>query len=621
MRKSTLQFCEDEITLGGGAFRREDWPLMVEILDTMDRRRGCVFLIKGSIQSWKSLAAQLKVTADKVLRPCRMAWYGPTRDFVRGFAEEKLNNLYDNTRILRRIEPADSNRIKAMSKNLPHMLFTLLSAHTDVDRQSKSLQSIVCDEAWMYGTGELTEIRGRYTSFESSEDWQFVIPTSGEDKGSDVNEIWEDSDQRAWHVRCESCGHWYYPDVYPPAAIESIDEESGKPIITQPAGGLHFDASDAVRSDTGRIVQRLFDATVYYECPNPACRCHVKELPLSTSKFVSLQPEPASRNVIGWVWNALCHMPMTSVALLKAKADDALAHGDAAELEDFDRKRALRPWSVASVIKTAARPSNLGNYKLGEDWAPEYFREMEIDVQQDHYYWRVRLWSRSTQSRLLALGIAWSEEQLVEAQRKWRVHGHGGVLAEHPKTGQIYFPNGCGVFIDGNYDTARVRRLAARNHWCVLRGEPSGDRYPHPDGRSRIWNPIQAIEAFSGIADPTTTAPATGEAAPPAVAADRYVAEVRFRKAEARNTLRILQNQTSPAEVWTYARDTPDKHPDYLKHLAAWSPRDKIKKKGSLETVTEWVQTHERDDWEWCECAGVIAASMTGLIGSDAVEG
>lgn len=604
MRKSTLKFCEDEIPW----FDRKDWPLLVDILNTVDRNPGGVFLIRGSIQSFKSLAAQLILMADIVLRPGRWAWYGATGDDVKAFADEKLNELYDNLPILRRLEPRDRNRIQKLSKRLPHMLLTLLSARTKGDRQSKTLRNIVMDEAWHYSEGEVNEIWGRVTNFEKDESFKIIIPTSGETKGSEVNEIWEDSDKRTWHVQCPLCEHWFYPDVYPPAAVERFDDATGKPTLEQPPGGLQFDASDAVRDGQGRIVQRLFDGRVFYQCPNPACAGHLSELPLETSTYISLSPEPAARNVVGWTWNALYHMPMASVALLKAKADDALKRGSAYELEEFDRKRAVRPWSLSSVVNIADRPSCVGNYVLGEAWSSEYFRVMTIDVQLDHYYWKVRIWARDTSSRLLVVGVAWSEEQLREAQRKWGLRGHGGHIVEHPKTGQIYFAEGCDVFIDGNYDTARVRRLAARNHWCVLRGEQSGDRYPHADGKARIWNPIQAIEAFSGVVEDG------GESA------DQFVAEIRFRKNSARDTLRLLQNTKNPEQVWTYSRDVEGKHPDYIKHLAAWSPRDKLKSKDSLETVTEWKKVHERDDWEWCECASIIAAHTVELIGGDAVE-
>jgi len=605
MRKSSLQFCVDEIPW----FDRDERPLLNEILDTMDEREGCVFLVLGSIQSFKSLVVQLKMIADLVLRPASAAWYGPNRDFTRSFAEEKLNALYDSLPVLRRIEPANQDRIKAMSKNLPHLLFRLLSAHTQGDRQSKTLQKIAMDEAWMYDPGELTEIRGRATSFSKTRDWQIYIPSSGFTAGDEGDELWRDSDQRCWHVDCPECGAGFYPDVYPPETVESVDEASGRPQVTQPPGGLMFDAGDASRDADGRLVERAFAETVFYECP--ACAARLVELPLGSSRFEALRPEPSSRQVVAWKWNALLHMPLAEVALLKAKADDALAHGDAYELEDFDRKRAVRPWSVASVVKRVDRPACLGAYSLGETWAEEYFRVMEIDVQIDHYYWAIRIWSRRTRSRLLALGIAWSEEQLAQIQREHGVQGHGGDIRSHATTGQLYFAQGCGVFIDGNYATSRVRQMAARHHWCVLRGEESGDRYPHPDGRSRIWNPIQAVEAFSGVAQS-----AGGSGPEP----DRYVGEVRFRKNAARDTLRILQGQTASG-MWTYAKDAATAHPEYPKHLSAWAPRDKLKRKGSLETVTEWVQTYERDDWEWCECASVIAASMTGLIGSDAAEG
>src|SRR5690606_22982188 len=115
----------------GRPFSRRERPLLAPILDTMDGRRGCRFLINGAIETWKSLGAQAWGNASFHLRPGRTGWYGYTRDSVKEFAEEKFGQMYDAIEINRRLEPADGNRIKTMSYLFPHMPFGFLSASTD----------------------------------------------------------------------------------------------------------------------------------------------------------------------------------------------------------------------------------------------------------------------------------------------------------------------------------------------------------------------------------------------------------------------------------------------------------------------------------------------------------
>lgn len=608
MLKSTVKWCEDNVVIDGEAFTREAWPAMCEILDEIDRRRGAVFLLGGSIQSWKSFAAILFENASFHLRASRSGWYTPTIDLTERFAEKKLNPLYSELPIHKRIEPGEANRIKTLSKLFYHMPFSMFSAHTKAHRQSETLQTIICDEAWMYVKGELTEIQGRYSAAVKSGLWRMIIPTSCWDEESEVDVIYRQSDQRLAHVKCPACGGYFYPDCYRPEPVERIDPESGKSTLEYPPGGIHYLADDSVRDDSGLLHKAKFNRSVSYQCPK--CAEHLDTLPLETLTFIP-QNEDAPHDTVAWLWNSLCHMPLQFVAFLKATAEDALARGDSEPIEDFDRKRAMRPWNPMRLYKEVSLDQNMGNYFWEEDWEEEYVRFLKIDVQQGFYWWSVHVWSRKTHCRLIACGRAWNDSELREIQLKYRVHDHGGVIEINRKTGAYWLPHGCGVFIDGNYDTARVRRLAALYHWVVLRGQPDDKRYRHKDGKFRIWNEIDAIEAFTGDTQSTEFARA----------ADRYVAEIQYSAAAARGILRTLKGVTEPYPIYSYPKDVSEHCKDYLEHQKAWQFRFKKKSKDSEERVGQWVQVKDHDDLEWCERANIVAASTVGLIGSDAVEG
>lgn len=610
MLKSTVKWCEDNLVLDGEPFSRDAWPAMCMILDEIDRRRGCVFLLAGSIQSWKSFAAVLWDNASFHLRASKAGWYAPTVDLLKRFASSKFNSLYEDCVLHRKIEPMDRNKIQTYEKTFPHMPFSMLSAHTQTHRQSLTLQTIVCDEAWMYEPGELSEIRGRLTAAEKSKLWRMIIPTSCWDEGSEVDLIWKQSDQRVGHLKCPNpaCGEYFAADPYRPEPIESIDEKTGKSSLYYPPGGLHYLTDDSVRDANGLIHKDKFAATATYQCPH--CAEHMDSMPHDTLTFIAQNPE-ASRDTVAWMWTALCHMSLQFVAYQKAVAEEALSKGDPNPIEEFDRKRAMRPWNPMRLYKEVSLDKNMGNYGWEEEWDEEYVRFLKIDVQQGFYWWSVHLWSQRTHCRLLACGMAWNDSELREIQLKYKVHDHGGVIDFNRKTGGYWLPNGCGVVIDGNYDTARVRRLAATYHWIVLRGQPEERRYKHRDGKYRIWNEIAAIEAFTGDTN-------TSEFARKA---DKYVAEIQYSAAAARGILRTLKSVTEPAPIYSYPKDVSVHSADYLEHQKAWQYRWKKKGPNTEERVGEWVQVKAHDDLEWCERANIVLASTVGLIGADAVEG
>ena len=585
---------------------------MVDILNTLDRVRGKRFLILASIQSWKSLAAQLYCQASIFLRPARMAWYAPGRDFLREFAEEKFNPLFESIELSERLMPKDRHKSKTLSKQFAHMPFTMLSSSTQSSRQSKTLQVIVCDEAWMYEPGHLTEIEGRYTSYVKEGSWQFVVPTSCSNLNDEVHEIYKGSDQRLAHVACQSCGCSFYPDVYPKTPIESIDDQTGEVSVSTPPGGLKYDSSENVRDNEGRIVSEPFNKSVYYECPK--CSDRLKGLDLETARYI---PTRIGADLdISWKHNALLHLPLHYVARLKAQAEDALEHGDFSEQEDFDRKRGIRFWSLQRHLKDDSSTSNIGNYKLGEKWSEEHARFMLIDVQQGFYWYLIRLWSKLTHSRLYLCGQEVQIEEINKIAESNGLKGYQGDLREDTETGQLFFGSGCDIFIDGNYDVARVRYLAAKYQWCILRGLPGDQkRFVHPDGKYRIWSPIRAQETFAGVEAPNSEE---------AQRVDRYVPEIQFAKNEARGILRMLKNIANPRPIHTYPKNIDDEEEgcvDYLKHQKAWVLEWKPRRKDSQELVAEWKQVgNQHDDLEWCECGQVVAASTVGLIGSDATD-
>lgn len=593
-RLGTIEFARRYVKLDGRPFDPAAWPWVVEPAEYMDRTRAATFLLKASIQSFKSGLAQLFAARQLYLEPGRIGWYSKTDPAVEQFAKEKWNPLLDNCQKIQGTLYDSTNKRTTLTISLPFGHFQMLSAGIELNRNSKSLRDIICDEGWTYEPGQLTEIFGRMSAYEKI--YRIILPSSGEDEGSELNDIWRDSDQRTWHSKCPSCGR------HSPQLFASRTEPDRR-------GGLRYDRTGPVLYDDGRINSFEFAKTVRYECPHcetdhryaPALQTRLNS-PLHGAMYVPLNPRPKER-VHAWNWNALAHMDWIRLAELRFKAELALARGDLTQMEDFIRKREARAYDLREFLAAHANLDDAcGDYELSEGpiarasangpEAPAFYT-LKIDVQQDHFYALVRAWWKDIESRLVWREKVVATDQLLDIQKRYDIKGHGGVIVWDPDAKQYTMPQGCGVYIDGNYNTAYVRRLAAAYHWCVLRGEDRKE-FMHPDGFSRLYAPVNVVNAFEGTAQ-----------------GDQFVPEIKFANTPARNCLQLLRGIDTPRRLWTYAKNAGE---TYIKHLKAWTQIDKKHPKTNA-IIQEWKQVGDRDDYFWCEKASVVIASMAGLIG------
>lgn len=587
-RLSTLEFARRFVKFDGKDIDpAKQWPWIVEPLETMDAKRGATFLVKASIQSMKSGLAELFNARQIVLNPSRGLWYFPTDKACTDFAEEKWNKLLDDCIAIQRILFDNPHKRTKLAIDLPFGHFRMCSAGVEMNRNSKSARDITCDEAWEYQAGWLTDIEGRYSSYEGIH--RLIIPTSGEDPGSEVNEKWAESDQRTWHNRCQFCGKPFVPEFRSP---QHLDEP----------GGLRFDRSDRVFHPDGRIDTVALAASVRLQCPH--CReLHIYSPSLQArlnsrahgARYIPLNPTPKA-NVHAWNWNAMVNMNWENLAELQLKAELALSRGDESALEVFIRKRAAKVWDIREYVQIKSNDCAKGDYPLRADpYSDALYHTLKIDVQQDHYWWSVRAWWKDCTSKLVAYGKAVSHAHLREIQHHYGVKDHGGEIIFDSEADQYIMPRGCGVYLDGNYNPAEVRRLAAAYHWCVLRGEDCKE-FRHRDGFYRIYGELRVIDAFEGTIH----------------SGDRYVPEIRFSNNAARNRLALMRSIEEPRRLWTYAADVSE---TYLNHMNAWV---RVEKKNSKTGAVfyEWRQVADRDDLFWCEKADMVIASMAGLIGA-----
>ena len=568
---SPRKWCERNTSLDYGAFDMANHPLMREPLETLATTRGKYVGLIGSVQHIKTLTAQLWQLYGLATDPARAAMYDLTESALKEFSDDKFTPLIDSTEAITRLIPNQLYRKTKFYTSTNYGAIRLLSANVLASRNSKTLERVSADESWAYGENWLDQIKDRTSSFAWS--WQMFLPSSGQTKGGELDAMWQRSTQKRWHVKCDCCG-----DLIPyiwraPAVGDAI-----------PVGGMRW-AAKADYMDGDAIDWDALKDSVFYECqlcggrnePGIAAQKRRNE----SGKYIATNPK-GSAEFEFFNYNAMAHIPWPSLVEQFKLANIARKRGNLEPLENFIRKRLAEPWSEADYMSADISHSAAGGYQLGELMdAQKSLMFVGVDVQKDHYYFAIRQFAMidgKLRSRLIDRGKVSTEYEIEEACNRFDI----------PQNPWGY--PGCRVFIDGNYNTAQVQRLAAEMGWIVLRGEPAKD-FKAPDGSRQIYNQPQRIDADEG----------TGNAG------RRFCKQIQFSKQSAKNKLSLLRGlkDNKGLPLWTHSDDAGAQ---YDAQINAWAKIVKTRPDGS--TYHDWINTNRDDHYYDCEVMVALAESM-----------
>ncbi len=589
-RLSTWEYTKRYVPLD---FDIEDIPHMKRPLELMDTVLNARFIFNGPIQTWKTLIVTLTAYRNFDHRPVRSGFFNRTGDAVKEWAEDKFHATLET------IEPLQDIILKEKKKIL-HMQFAhglpfrALTAGTRANRNSKTLEELITDELWEYDPGWLKEIEGRASARDIAWRSQVKIPSSGFTKNSEGDKVWEESTREEWYVECLDCGE-YFNFVFD----QGTDDE-GKRL----PGGMRFDHdSPDVKLLDGTLNRVAFMKSIFYECPH--CGSHMTYSPKlveelnRTGEWTQTNPNP-SHNVYGFHWDSVQFKPWPKLVDDWRIAQEAKRRGDYSLLEECVRKERARSWSVREHVKFKT-VDNAGDYREKSEHPGDIRRLKElaaaaerlfmtIDVQQDHFYYRIRTWGTGIESRGIAYGRILTPDHLRKIQLEWNIPDHGGQFDQAA----------CGVFIDGNYNTQQVRKIAAEYSWYVLRGRDGGMDFTHEDGIKRIYSRINYVDAYQGTSEQGRHG---------------VVGEFYYSQPEARNRLALLRDLKDPA-AWTHGKDVST---EYIKQINAWQKQVGERKKDGAEVVN-WIQTNKDDHYGDTEKMQIVPASMAHCIGAESLD-
>lgn len=568
-----VEWCERNIQLDYGQFDRNKHPLIVEPLRAAANMRGGMVGLIGSVQHIKTLCAQLLHLYTAKVAPCRAAHYDLTRDSLKEFSDDKFTPLLNGTEAVRQILHADRRANTAFYKSFPFGFIRLLSAGVLANRNSKTLEMVTLDEAWAYEAGWIDQIKDRLTSNRWS--WRMFLPTSGQTAGSEVDKLWNRSTQKVWHVPCPYCGEM----------IDYIWTQPRQKDGVQLPGGMKFASGDEVMTASGEPDYQIIAESTYYECQNCAGRVDynpatVHERNLS-GQYIQ-QNKNGDPKIDFYNYNAISHVPWPELACMFYDAVTAKNRGDLEAIENFVRKRLAQPWDKSKYITLSDDEDCAGDYEVGQLWNDADFYFCTIDVQKDHYFYVIRAWTNGIESRLIEAHKAVSDMQIVEMCEKYEIPQNGIEKSR--------------VFIDGNYNTTEVQRLAAKNGWIVLRGD-SCKLFRHKDGSRKLYGEPQYIDTWQGTDE--------GEGKV------KYCVQFWYAENEARLRFATLRGIVTPKRLWTYPKNVGV---DYIKQLNSWKQVAKVNKKDD-SIYYDFIKISRKDHFYDCEKTQIVSAQMAGLAG------
>jgi hypothetical protein len=572
------------INLDYGSFNPANHPLLVEPFQSLANGRGKTIGLIGSVQHIKTLLSQLWHLYALQVEPGRAAMYDLTEAALKEFSDDKFTPLIDSTDAVLDLIPNQAYRRTKFFTSTNFGAIRLLSANVLAARNSKTLERITCDEAWAYKDNWLDQIRDRMSSYAWSS--QMFLPTSGQTKGSELDEMWQRSTQKTWHIKCDCCKE-LIPYIWRSKAVG--DEV--------PIGGMRWAAKEEYSKNDGRIDFQLLAASVYYECQNCGGKLDAdigKQKARNLSgKYISMNPD-GDDSIDFFNYNAMAHIPWPKLVEQFKLSQVDRERGNLDSLENFIRKRLAESWAVADYMSSDVQSNAMGGYELNEVWdAAGQFIFCTVDVQKDHYYYLIRSWAivdGTLRSRLLDCRKVITTAEIREACDKWKIPQH-----------QLGSGGACRVFLDGNYNTNQVHRIALENGWMVFRGDASKD-YMNQDGFRRIYSDLKPVDAYDGTA----------------MSRGARVGQFFFSKQSAKNRLSLMRSLKDHRgdPIWTYADNAGQM---YERQINAWVKIAKERPDGSV--YYDWINRDKNNDHFYdCEAMQMVCAAMCKSLGTEIIS-
>ena len=571
-RREPWRWCEDHIksipySPLPGAFRSENSPWIREVMEAIVDPKIRLVSIIAAVQSSKTTSPELTLCYIIANLPGPCLWLDQTDEDAKDESESRLQKLFESCEPVKKLFSKNKNKQRNCTIHFSNgMTLWLLGAYNKTNLQRRSIRWLFGDETWRWPVGHMAEAEARTTAF----GWlgKCVFMSQGGEENDDTHRKFETTDMREWHFKCPKC------QKYIPYKWENVEWD------------------DDCKDENGEYDFAKINHSTALKCPE--CGEYfedsdrMRRLLNKDGKFIALNPNASKENV-GFHWNALASMSWGKLAELYLRAKIAARKGDSSLLQQFYQKRLALPWKEFADdyrLEIASGSYNSGDVwdeeasfnKLGEIIAPPFaeneviapLRIMSVDVQMNCFYLVVRAWSIDGSSRLLWHEKVLTWEDIEEIQKRFKILDNL-------------------VFVDAGYNSFEVYKYCGERNWIALMGDNRANFFHRlPNGKTvlRFYSPVKHIFI------------------------SRYVkCRMHFwSNLNVKDTLARIRRNQNPADGATWEVPT-DISEDYLKQMES---EHRIKKGNSWI----WEQIGNRPnhylDCEAMNCAGALMLKIIG---------
>ena len=571
-RREPWRWCEDHIrsipySPLPGPFRSENSPWIREVMEAIVDPKIRLVSIIAAVQSSKTTSPELTLCYIIANLPGPCLWLDQTDEDAKDESESRLQKLFESCEPVKKLFPKNKNKQRNCTIHFSNgMTLWLLGAYNKTNLQRRSIRWLFGDETWRWPVGHMAEAEARTTAF----GWlgKCVFMSQGGEENDDTHRKFETTDMREWHFKCPKC------QKFIPYKWENIEwdddckDENGE-----------YDFAKINHS----TALKCLECGEYFEDSDRMRRLLNKD-----GKFIALNPNASKENV-GFHWNALASMSWGKLAELYLRAKIAARKGDSSLLQQFYQKRLALAWREFAEdyrLEITSGSYNSGDVwdeeagfnKLGEIIAPPFaeneviapLRIMSVDVQMNCFYLVVRVWSINGSSRLLWHEKVLTWEDIEEIQKRFKILDNL-------------------VFVDAGYNSFEVYKHCGERDWIALMGDNRANFFHRlPNGKTvlRFYSPVKHIFI------------------------SRYVkCRMHFwSNLNVKDTLARIRRNQNPADGATWEVPT-DISEDYLKQMES---EHRIKKGNSWI----WEQIGNRPnhylDCEAMNCAGALMLKIVG---------
>lgn len=449
-----------------GDFTTDRTPWIVEPLRRLSLSGGRRVSLVGPAGGGKSTVGECFMAWIVDHSPGGFVWYCQDEDAAKEFAETRLHRFLESCDSVSKWFPKSRHMKRTQAIHFPHMSMLFQGANKG-NAQSKHVPYIVKDETHLWAPGMSSAMDMRTKKFAHKR--KIIELSTGSLKGDETDQSFLSGTREEWRFLCTSCKTLHIP---------KWSVERDKP------GGVIWDPK-AKRDDRTWSESRVAE-TVRYQCPV----CAEQFLPTEANGYLlnrdgdytQTNPEPAP-NHDSFHWNCIASdfPQLATVALQFLRAKAALKRGSIEPLKDFTQKQLAEAWE--DELPSFEYTTTAGGYKMADAWPDEARRFLLVDVQRDHFWVLVLLWSKAGEMRLAHYGrvSTWGDvADLQEAK---------GVPADQ-------------VMVDSGYNSNEVYRECVKVGWKAVKGEKAERGYTYTDTtgkkRARAWAKGTPQDGWSG---------------------------------------------------------------------------------------------------------------------------